>query len=202
MRGTVLLWFERMGALVGALLMMTPATDALATPADRVAYVGRALAAVHALGPSGRDKLDRDLYASARAHCQADHATPSAPCLVDAARTVCVKDDSCEAVADVISANLRSVDDFVDEQTRVRLLRGAADYHAALAAELRKRYSLLAAELVLAGALANQAAAIDRMCSERDRAIHACAAGDPACIPSLPWSRCVAATVWFVGGQP
>jgi len=43
---------------------------------------------------------------------------------------------------------------------------------------------------------------IDRLCAQRDRALHACEAGDAACVPSLPWSRCVAALVWFVGGSP
>jgi hypothetical protein len=44
------------------------------------------------------------------------------------------------------------------------------------------------------------AAAIDQLCAHRDRAIHACQPGDTACVPSLPWSRCIAALVWFVGG--
>ncbi|MDB4955989.1 MAG: hypothetical protein JWO36_3558 [Myxococcales bacterium] len=191
-----------------AALLIVLATSALATAApdhvapDHVAYVGRTLAAVRSLGAAGRDKLDRDLYAAARTKCHADTATATAPCLVEAARAVCAGVAACEAAADVIAANLRSVDDFVDETARVRLLRGATDYHAAVSAELRKRYSMLAAELVLAGGMANEAAAIDRMCSQRDRAVHACAAGDAACIPSLPWSRCVAAVVWFVGGTP
>jgi hypothetical protein len=186
-----------------ATLLIALATSSLASAApDRVAYVGRTLAAVRALGAAGRDKLDRELYAAARTKCHADSATPTAPCLVEAARAVCAGDATCEAAADVITANLRSIDDFVDEQARVRLLRGATDYHAALLLELRKRYGTLAAELVLAGGAANEPAAIDRMCSERDRAIHACAAGDAACVPSLPWSRCVAAVVWFVGGAP
>ena len=45
-------------------------------------------------------------------------------------------------------------------------------------------------------------AAIDSFCRHRDRVVHACAVDDPACVPSLPWSRCVAAIVWFVGGTP
>ena len=103
---------------------------------------------------------------------------------------------------------------WVDEATRFRLVRGSADYRAALAAELHRRHAALAAELVLSGtarsttpsgrpgdsATAGEAAAIDGLCVRRDRAIHACPPGDTACVPSLPWSRCVAALVWFIGG--
>ena len=32
-----------------------------------------------------------------------------------------------------------------------------------------------------------QQAAIDRLCAERDRAVHACMPGDAACVPSIPW---------------
>ena len=69
---------------------------------------------------------------------------------------------------------------------------------------------MLAAELVLAGSAAalgsaasgDEARAIDELCAHRDRTLHVCQAGDAACVPSLPWSRCVAALVWFVGGGP
>ncbi|HET7503065.1 MAG TPA: hypothetical protein VFK02_18720, partial [Kofleriaceae bacterium] len=102
-------------------------------------------------------------------------------------------------------ANLRAAATWVDEPTRFRLARGSADYHAALAAELARRYAQLAAELVLAGGTSAAAGdadalAIDALCVHRDRAIHACRPGDRTCVPSLPWSRCVAALVWFVGG--
>src|ERR1051325_11313115 len=40
----------------------------------------------------------------------------------------------------------------VAEATRIRLVRGSADYRAALAGELHRRYAVLASELVLAGA--------------------------------------------------
>lgn len=166
--------------------------------------VREALTAVRALGSAGRDALDRDLYAAARAKCRADAAPPAADCLIDAARAICKGDGdaACAAAADVIATNLRAVDDFVDETTRARLVRGSTDYHAALATELHRRYAALAAELVLAGGTGDEAAAIDHLCRERDRKIHACAPGDAACVPSLPWSRCVAALVWFVGGAP
>ena len=166
---------------------------------DRVA---RALAAVHELGPAGRAKLDADLYAAARSRCHADAGMPAGACLIEAARALCAGDARCTAAADVVASNLRSIEDFVDDATRARLVRGSTDYHAALAAELHKRYGVLATELALAPPAGDDATAIDRLCRERDRKLHACAVGDAACVPSLPWSRCVAALVWYVGGTP
>jgi hypothetical protein len=186
-----------------AIVLAALAGVAGAAPDPRGAYVARALAAVRGLGAAGRDQLDRELYASARTRCHADSGSPTSTCLIDAARALCAAAadrPTCEAAADVLVVNLLSTDTFVDQVTRVRLVRGSTDYHAALAAELRRRYASLAAELALAGAGGDDAAAIDRMCRERDRAVHACVAGDTACIPSLPWSRCVAAVLWFVGG--
>jgi hypothetical protein len=162
---------------------------------DRVAYVTRALAAVHALGPTGRDHIEQELYTAARTRCHADIA-----CLVAAATTLCHGDAACEAAADVAAVNTRATNDWVDETMRARLVRSSADYRAALAAELHHRFAALAAELVLAGG--RDAAAIDHLCRERDRAIHACRDDDATCVPSVPWSRCAAALVWFVGSSP
>lgn len=182
-------------------LLVLAAPAAADVPRDRAAYVARTLAAVRALGPAGRDQLDRDIYTAARTRCHADIAPPTAPCLAEAARALCAGNADCEAAADVVAANLLSVSDFIDDATRVRLVRGSTDYRAALAAALRKRYASLAAEVAIAGP-SGDGAAIDRLCADRDRAIHACTPADAGCIPSLPWSRCVAAVVWFVGGTP
>jgi hypothetical protein len=179
-----------------------------AEPLPRVEHVTRALAAVRGLGPDGRDRLDRELYATARTQCRADTGTPAASCLIAAARAACAADPDrgrCEAAADVVVTNLRAAPAWVDEPTRIRLVRSSTDYRAALAAELRRRHAALAAELVLgpAGPTGRgDAVAIDQLCVQRDRALHACQPGDAACVPSLPWSRCVAALVWFVGSSP
>ena len=101
-------------------------------------------------------------------------------------------------------------------------MRSATDYHAALLGELRKRFAALAAELVIGAATSNGVAeshaspavpggaaapngvaeSINRLCATRDREVHACTPGDVACVPSIPWTRCVAALVWFVGDNP
>lgn len=169
----------------------------LAQPAaaDRVAYLSRALAAVHSLAPAERDRLELDIYTAARTRCHADLA-----CLADAAAAACKGDATCEAAADVIAANTRAANDWIDEATRARLVRSSADYRIALAAELRHHFAALAAELALAGGA--DAPAIDRLCRERDRTVHACRDDDATCVPSLPWSRCAAALVWFIGSSP
>jgi hypothetical protein len=188
--------------------MAIAASPAAAEPLPRVAHIESALAAVRALSPAGRDALDRTLYEATRTRCRGDGGAPSASCLITAARAACAADPErarCEAAADVIVANLRAANAWVDEPTRIRLVRGSTDYRAALAAELRRRYAALASELVVgpeAGSGAGDAGAIDRLCAQRDRAVHACEPSDAACVPSLPWSRCVAALVWFVGGSP
>ncbi|MGH9884658.1 MAG: hypothetical protein ACREBE_03970 [bacterium] len=194
-------------AAVLAAAILVDARPAAAEPLPRLAHLTQALAAVRALGSEGRDALDRALYAAARTQCRADTTTPAASCLVTAARAACAADRDrprCEAAADVIVTDLRAANAWVDEPTRVRLVRGSTDYRVALAAELHRRFAALAAELVLGapGSSAGDAAAIDRLCAERDRAVHACAPGDTACVPSIAWSRCAAALVWFVGGSP
>jgi hypothetical protein len=189
------------------------ASPAAAEPLPRVAHIERALAAVRALGPAGRDALDRTLYEATRTQCRGDGGAPDASCLIAAARAACAADPDrarCEAAADVIAANLRATNAWVDEPTRIRLVRGSTDYRAALAVELRRRYAALASELVVGPEAARPGGsgdgalprAIDLLCARRDRAVHACEPGDAACVPSLPWSRCAAALVWFIGGSP
>ena len=182
--------------LVIALLLLASTAHA-----DRAAYVDRALTAVKALGADGRDKLDLAVYTASRGKCHADTGKPAGHCLIDAAKGICAGNADCAAAADVIATNLLSVDEFVDEPKRMRIVQGATDYRKAIGAELRSRYALLAAELATASPKTD-GAAIDRMCRDRDIAIHACLPGDAGCIPSISWSRCVAAVVWFVGGTP
>jgi hypothetical protein len=185
---------------VKALALLVVLTVTTSAAPDRAGYVARALTAVKQLG-AVRDALDAKIYTAVRTDCHADNAAPTIECLIDAARAQCAGDAPCVAAADVIVTNLRSADAFVDEVTRVQLLRSSADYRVALAAELRRRYAVLAAELVLAGGN-DEARAIDELCAKRDIAIHVCELGATDCIPSLPYARCVAALVWYVGGAP
>jgi hypothetical protein len=167
---------------------------------QHVATISRALSAVRDLGAARRSQLERDIYQAARTRCHADRAQPAPPCLATAAAALCDGDASCEAAADVVATNTRAESDWIDEATRARLVSLSGDYRVAVNAELRHRFAALAAELALAGG--RDAAAIDRLCRDRDRVVHVCHGDDPTCVPSLPWSRCVAALVWFVGSAP
>src|SRR5262249_50609786 len=145
------------------------------------------------------------LYNAARSQCHADTAQPTVDCLIGAAHAACASGGDrarCEAAGDVVLTHLRAQATLIDDATRIRLGRRRADHPAAPPARVHRRYAVLASELVLAGAGGDESQAIDALCTQRDRALHACLAGDAACIPSLPWSRCVAALVWFVGGAP
>jgi hypothetical protein len=184
-----------------AIVMLVAGTAAASPRAD---YVARALTSVHALGPDGRAALDRAVYESTRTRCRTDAGPPTARCSIDAARAACdgaADHAACEAAADVIATDLRGASELVDDATRARLVRGSTDYHAALAAELLRRYALLAAELAVTSPSAD-GAAIDSFCAHRDAEPHACTPGDAGCVPPLAWPRCVAALVWYVGSAP
>jgi len=165
--------------------------------ADRADWVARELAAVRDLGPVRRAELERDVYEATRTRC---HGDTTIRCVVDAADSICHGDAACEAAADVVAANTRAANDWIDEATRAQLVRGSADYRAALATELHRRFGALASELALAGGGAD-GASIDEFCRTRDRTVHACTGDDVTCVPSLPWSRCVAALVWYIGSE-
>ena len=85
--------------------------------------LGRALAAVRGLGSAGRAQArSRALHGSTR-------TVPAGPCAPTAAvprrsgpRPCAPSDASCEAAADVLAANLRSVERFRRRATRVRLV--------------------------------------------------------------------------------
>jgi hypothetical protein len=186
------------GATLAALCVLATFAHA---DVDRIDQLARELTAVHELGATRRAALARDVYEAARTRCHAALAAPPLACLAEAATARCGNDGACLTAADVVAANTRAANDWVDESTRARLARGSADYRAALAIELEHRYAALAAELALAGG-SGDAASIDRFCRHRDDAIHACRSDDALCIPSLPWSRCAAALVWYVGSQP
>jgi hypothetical protein len=174
---------------VRVMLILVIATR-IASAGDRTSYIATALDAVHALGAQ-RAQLETDLYQACR------QAGACSDAIVEAR---CHREAACTAAADIIVTNLRAANSWVDQNTRAQLVRSSTDYHAALLVELRKRYAALAAELVIGAN--GSATSIDRLCATRDREVHACTPGDSACVPSIPWTRCVAALVWFVGDSP
>jgi hypothetical protein len=171
-------------------LILLLATRIASAGDARTSYIARALDAVHSLGTQ-RAQLETDLYQACR------QAGACSDAIVEAR---CHHDVACTAAADVIVTNLRAANSWVDQNTRAQLVRSSTDYHAALLLELRKRYAALAAELVIGAN--GDAESINQLCATRDREVHACNPGDTACVPSIPWTRCVAALVWFVGDNP
>jgi ElaB/YqjD/DUF883 family membrane-anchored ribosome-binding protein len=174
------------------ILIIVIATSTASADNARTSYVARALDSVRALGAK-RAQLETDLYQACR---QAGACTDA---IVDER---CHHDVACMAAADIILTNLRAANSWVDQNTRAQLVRSSTDYHAAVLVELRKRYAALAAELVIEAKTGAESESIDRLCATRDREVHACNPGDAACVPSIPWTRCVAALVWFVGDNP
>ena len=168
-------------------------------PQSRVEYLGTALHVLRGLGVEGRKAFDGELHAAVRARCRG--AEPATSCLVEVARAVCGGQRARCAAADVVLANEHAASDLIDEPTRMRLVRASSDYHAAINAELWKKYALLAAELALFDGAGDEAARIDRFCVEREQQVHRCEAGAKACVPNVAWQRCAAGLVWFVAGR-
>ena len=167
----------------------------------RVAHLRQALDALSKLGATARHALELALHDAIRARCSVGTTRPSTTCLAAVGREVCAGKPDCLAAADVMLTNEHAEHDLVDDATRMRLVRGSADYHAAVGAELWATYALLASELALAPPAADLAAQIDAFCAGRDRTVHACEAEAKGCLPSLPYQRCAAGLVWFVGNQ-
>lgn len=180
----------------------------------RVRAIAASLAALETSGDAGV-ALEAELATALRSRCGADPSAASWPCALATGRAVCEARPanaraSCAAAADVVLVNLRAASDWVDEATRVRLVRGATDYHRALLSELERRFAALAAELVLEErtlaaelgerAGASSAAVLDRFCARRDYRPRPprCQAAAATCVPPLSWQRCVAALVWAI----
>lgn len=197
-------------------------TSATPVPGDaaaaRVRAVAQALAALAAASDGGR-ALEAELAVALRSRCGADSGASSWSCALAVGRALCdarpaAERDRCGAAADVMLVNLRAANDWVDEATRVRLVRGASDYHRALLGELERRFAVLAAELVLEervlaaelgerGGVAS-APVLDRFCARRDHRPRPPRCNLPAatCVPPLSWQRCIAALAWSVTRPP
>lgn len=210
--------------VVAALAVMAPLARAGAeggvdrAAPERVRAVAAALAALAASGDAGV-ALEAELASALRQRCGADSSAASWSCAATVGRAVCearpgAERARCAAAADVVLVNLRAANDWVDEATRVRLVRGASDYHRALLGELELRFAALAAELVLeertlAAELperegAGSAAVLDRFCARRDYRPRPprCNVPTATCVPPLSWPRCVAALVWMITRPP
>jgi hypothetical protein len=163
----------------------------------RVAHLALALAELRAADPR---PFERALHEGVRAGCRTANRPPTTACMAGVARALC-RTPGCLAAADIVLANQHAEADLIDEATRMRFVQRGGEYHAAVLAELARRYALLAAELAMfAPRDPDLAGRIDRFCARRDEAVHRC--GDDraarSCIPSLPWQRCAAGLVWYI----
>src|SRR5205085_11573193 len=107
-------------------------------------------AALTALGDAGRRALELDLHHAVRTKCRVATTRASATCMIEVGRAVCsakAERAACLAAADVMLTNQHAEPDLIDDQTRMKLLRGSTDFHAAILAALEAKYALLAAEL-------------------------------------------------------
>lgn len=189
-------------ALLALLPRAASAEPAYAEPA-RIAHLRGALDALAKLGPE-RAKLELELHEAVRTRCRVNTTRPSTSCMIEVGARICAaKPDraGCVAAADVMLTNQHAETDLIDDITRMKLVRGSTDYHAAVGAEMWARFALLASELVLAPPAAEPAARIDAFCTQRDRTVHACEPGAKACAPSIAYQRCAAGLVWFLANQ-
>jgi hypothetical protein len=193
-------------SLVVASLVLTRPSTATAEPTyaetTRVAHLRASLDALAKLG-SARGALEIELSNAVRTKCRVNTTRPATTCMAEVGRAICAaRPDraACIAAADVMLTNQHAETDMIDDITRMKLVRGSTDYHAAIGAEMWAKYALLASELVLAPP-AEPAARIDAFCVGRDHTVHACEPGAKACLASVAYQRCAAGLAWFLANQ-
>lgn len=192
----------RSAALAIALLPAIAAAEPTYAESARVAHLRASMDALAKLGPE-RATLERELNEAVRTKCRVNATRPATSCMIEVGRATCASKAeraTCIAAADIMLTNQHAETDLLDDVTRMRLVRGSTDYHAAVLAEMWARQALLASELVLAPP-AEPAARLDAFCIGRDRTAHACEPGAKACVPSLAYQRCAAGLVWFLANQ-
>jgi hypothetical protein len=164
---------------------------------ERVAYIATVIDALRASDPAALVNATKYVDVVARNKCLASEQSLRINCLIAAAALGCPAGpdhDRCTRVSDVIVTNRLSVDYFVPKDVRYDIMNKHKDYRSEVARELRRRYAMLVAELVMSrhfpGSRADSralATGIDAYCAG--------AAGTRG----LSWQYCVAAIAWFVG---
>ncbi len=140
--------------------------------------------------PDQARDLREEIRSQTRIRCQGKNKTLVVRCAVEVGRQQCEgKGSACLALADVILTNGFGEDSFVTDAERYAILNRAENFRAELDKFLVGRYAELATELALENAHDQGATMIDKFClkvAKRNR---------------LPWQRCVAALVWFIGTE-
>lgn len=181
-----------------AVLAPTPAgADTGYVEAARIAYLGAQLEAIRTSSAADLTALEDEIYQGGRSKCQTASTRLRITCLIELGRETCALRPEagrarCRLLADVIVTNLLGENQFVDREARFEIMSAADDFRPALIRELRARYAVLVTEMVVSrelGAAPDLNTGIDRFCIAYGHA------------RELPWQRCVAAIIWYVGTE-
>lgn len=180
--------------LIAALAPAPAGADSGYGEKARIAYLGAQLEAIRATGAADLATLADEIYQGGRSKCQTASTRLRIACLIELGREVCAlrPGTRCMLIADVIVTNLLGENQFVDREARFEIMSAADDFRPALVHELRARYAALVTEMVVSRELAaapDLNAGIDRFCIAYGHA------------RELPWQRCVAAIIWYVGTE-
>lgn len=184
-------------ALVLVCIATTAHADTSPGREERVAYITSVLDALDASDPSMLANTASYIQVTERNKCQAPVESLRVGCLLEAASRNCHNQkerDHCNRASDVIVTNRLSEKLFLPTDVRFKIMEKASDYRVALQRELRRRYALLVAELVMTphwpGSKATStqlATGIEAFCR------------DVAGSRDMSWQYCVGAVVWFIG---
>lgn len=176
--------------LIGVLLVPMTGAGQSEGPPSRAARVARQLQALETTPEQTRESLRHQLLGRARASCGANVSLPPLACLeAEADKTCSPRADQtrCLLIADLVWVNYLARDEWLGPNRRRSIIERGGDVRAALEAATQRAYARLAADFALGGK-GQLPAAIDGYCLE-----------GRAKVRVLPWNRCVAALVWYIG---
>ena len=173
----------------------------LATPyerTDRIGYIQRMLDALRATDRTTLNNFRNYIHVVDQNRCRSAYTDLRTSCLLEAAKRNCYQKrggrkarQKCRLVSDVIVTNKLGEKEFIDTQTKYRIMSAHKKYRQEVRKELWRRYAELVTEFSLSGHYPGGgdelAAGIDGYClrSMNQR--------------GLSWQYCVAALAWFVG---
>jgi hypothetical protein len=165
---------------------------------QRVGYIQMLLEALRATDRTTLTNTRNYIYVIDRNRCRSAFTDLRTSCLLDAARRNCYQKrggrktrQTCRLVSDVIVTNKLGEKEFIDTQTKYRIMSAHKDYRQEIRNELWRRYAELVTEFSLSGFHRKDdgdlAAGIDGYCLQ---------SVDPR---GLSYQYCVAAMAWFIG---
>lgn len=183
---------------LGCILLLAAVSSAPYGRGERVEYIQRLLEAVKTTDRTKLTNTRNYIHVVDRNQCRSAYTDLRTSCLLEAAKRNCYQRrgrqktrEQCRLVTDVIVTNKLSEKEFIDAQTKYRIMSATKKYRQELRKELWRRYAELAAEFSLSKFYPIKqdqlAAGIDGYCVQSvDRR-------------GLSWQYCVSALVWFIG---